>query len=47
MLFGFPRDVLSLTAEDCEVLFTTKLGAIEVKTKFNLKDMMYRKELAL
>ena len=47
LLFGFPRDVVALTADDREVVFTTKLGAIEVKTKFNLKDMMYRKELAL
>jgi len=36
-----------LTADDREVTFTTKLGAIEVKTKFNLKDMMYRNELSL
>ena len=47
LLFGFPREVLPLTADDREVVFTTKLGVIEVKTKFNLKDMMYRKELAL
>jgi hypothetical protein len=47
LLFGFPRDVLPLTVDDREVLFTTKLGAIEIKTKFNLKDMMYRNELAL
>lgn len=47
LLFGFPRDVLQLTADDREVLFTTKLGQIEFKSKFNLKDMMYRNELAL
>jgi len=47
LLFGFPRDVVPLTADDKEVTFTTKLGAIEIKTKFNLKDMMYRNELAL
>ena len=47
LLFGFPRDVVPLTADDREVIFTTKMGAVEVKTKFNLKDMMYRKELAL
>jgi hypothetical protein len=47
LLFGFPRDVVPLTADDREVTFTTKLGAIEVKTKFNLKDMMYRNELSL
>jgi hypothetical protein len=47
LLFGFPRDVVPLTADDKEVAFTTKLGGVEVKTKFNLKDMMYRNELAL
>lgn len=47
LLFGFPRDVLPLTAEDREVIFMTQLGAIDIKTKFSLKDMMYHKELAL
>jgi hypothetical protein len=47
LLFGFPREEVPLTADDREVTFTTKLGAIEVKTKFNLKDMMYRNELSL
>jgi hypothetical protein len=47
LLFGFPRDVLPLTEDDREVLFTTQLGRIEIKSKFNLKDMMYHKELAL
>jgi hypothetical protein len=46
LLFGFPREALPLTADD-QVVFTTQLGRIEIKTKFNLKDMMYRKELAL
>jgi len=47
LLFGFPREEVPLTADDREVTFTTKLGALEIKTRFNLKDMMYRKELAL
>lgn len=47
LLFAFPRDVVALTAEDKEVVFTTRLGAIDVKTKFNLKEMQYRSELAL
>jgi hypothetical protein len=47
LLFGFPRDVLPITEDDREVTFTTKLGPIDVKTKFNMKDMMYHKELAL
>jgi len=47
LLFVFPRDVLVLTPDDKEVTFTTQLGKLEIKTKFNLKDMMYHKELAL
>ncbi len=47
LLFGFPRDVVPLTEDDREVAFTTQLGRIEIKAKFNLKDMMYHKELAL
>jgi hypothetical protein len=47
VLFGFHRDLLPLTTEDKEVTFTTQLGRLEVKTRFNLKDMMYHNELAL
>ena len=47
ILFGFPRDLLPLTEDDREVVFTTKLGAIEIRAKFNMKDMMYHKGLAL
>lgn len=47
LLFGFPRDVVPLTADDREVTFTTQLGRIDIKAKFSLKDMMYHKELAL
>jgi hypothetical protein len=38
---------MALSADDREVLFTTQLGKIEVKARFNLKDMMYHNELAL
>jgi hypothetical protein len=47
LLFGFSHELLQLTAEDREVTFTTQLGRLDLKTKFNLKDMMYHKELAL
>jgi len=47
LLFGFPREVMPITADDEQVTFTTKLGPIEVRAKFVLKDMMYHKELAL
>jgi|SRR5580658_183479 hypothetical protein len=47
LLFGFSRELLQFTSDDREVGFTTQLGRLEVKTKFNLKEMTYRKELAL
>jgi hypothetical protein len=46
-LFGFSREGFQLMPDDKEVTFTTQLGRLEVKTKFDLKDMMYHKELAL
>ena len=47
LLFGFSHEVLQLTPQDKEVSFTTQLGKLEIKTKFDVKDMMYHKELAL
>ncbi|MCL4402009.1 MAG: hypothetical protein M1436_05005 [Acidobacteria bacterium] len=44
--FGFPRD-LQLSPADKQVTFRTELGQLEVKVKFNLKEMMYRNQLAL
>ncbi len=45
-LFYFSR-VLALRLEDREVTFTTKLGPLDIKCKFALKDMLYRGELEL
>lgn len=47
ILFGFSKEILALKADDKEVTFSTKLGNLLVKTKFNLKDMTYRGDLAL
>jgi len=47
LLFGFSKEMLALKAEDKEVTFSTKLGSLLIKTKFNLKDMLYKGELAL
>ena len=47
ILFGFSRELLPLSADDRDVTFTTQIERVEVKTKFNLKDMHYRDELAL
>jgi hypothetical protein len=45
-LFYFSR-LLALQVEDKEVTFSTKLGPLEVKCKFTLKDMLYRGKLEL
>jgi hypothetical protein len=45
-LFYFSR-VLALKVEDREVTFTTKLGPLDVKCKFALKDMLYHGTLEL
>jgi hypothetical protein len=47
ILFGFSKEMLALKPEDKEVTFSTKLGRLLVKTKFNLKEMTYRGDLAL
>jgi len=45
-LFYFSRG-LALRLEDKQATFSTKLGPIDVKCKFTLKDMMYRGSLEL
>jgi hypothetical protein len=45
-LFYFSRD-LALRVEDRQATFSTKLGPIDVKCKFTLRDMMYRGKLEL
>ncbi len=45
-LFYFSR-VLPITLEDKQVTFVTKVGPLEVKCKFTLRDMMYRGSLEL
>lgn len=46
-LFGFSKDAITLTTDDKEVEFMTRIGRFLVKTKFNLKDMLYHGELAV
>ncbi len=46
-LFGFARDVLDLSRDDKEVTFSTRLGRLVVKTKFNLLEMTYQGKLAV
>jgi hypothetical protein len=45
-LFYFSRD-LALRTKDNQATFSTKLGPIDVKCKFTLKDMVYRGNLEL
>ena len=45
-LFYFSRG-LALRPEDKQAVFSTKLGPIDVKCKFTLRDMMYRGNLEL
>lgn len=47
LLFGFSKEILALGSGDREVIFSTRLGRLEVKAKFNLKEMRYRGELAV
>ncbi len=46
-LLGFSKELLSLSARDSEVLFTTTLGRLVVKAHFIPKDMLYHGELAV
>jgi len=45
-LYYFSR-VLPITAEDRQVTFVTKVGPLEVKCKFTLRDMLYHSNLEL
>ena len=47
ILFGFSKETLALKADDKEVTFSTRMGSLNVKAKFNLKDMLYHGELAI
>lgn len=46
-LLYFRRDAEVFTLDHKEVSFATKLGPLELKTKFQLKDMVFRGKLAV
>ena len=46
LAFGFPRTD-AITLQDKDVEFVTKLGPLEIKKKFSLKDMMFHGQLEL
>jgi hypothetical protein len=47
LLFYFPNDTDPISLDDKEVIFRTKLGPIEVKARFAVKEMRYQGKLAL
>ena len=46
-LIGFSKELLPLKSQDNEVVFTTQLGRLVLKTHFLLKEMQYHGELAV
>lgn len=46
-LFGFAKEFLDLTPHVKEVTFSTQLGSLIVKAKFEPKDMLYHGKLAV
>ena len=47
LLFAFARDFQPIKLEDREVTFVSKMGPMELKVKFALKDMVYNGQLTL
>ena len=47
LLFGFSKDSLTLTKDDKEVFFSTTLGRLVVRAKFDPKEMLYHGQLAV
>ncbi len=46
-LFGFAKDILTFAPEDAEVDFSTHLGTLAIKAKFDLREMTYHGEMAI
>ena len=47
IMFLFSRDDHPIKRDDKEVTFQTKLGPLQLKARFVLKDMLYRDQLEL
>src|SRR5262249_34700563 len=47
MLFGFSKTLLQLSPDNQEASFTTQMGTIQVKVRFDLREMIYHDELAV
>jgi hypothetical protein len=46
-LFGFARNLLALSRDDKDVVFTTHMGRVAFTARFNPKEMLYRGQLSL
>ncbi len=47
ILFGFSKELLTLKASDKDVQFSINTGDVEIRARFDPKEMMYHGELAL
>lgn len=47
VLFAFSKELLPLRTSDKEVIFTLETSQYSIKTRFDLKEMMYRGKLAV
>ncbi len=47
ILFAFPRKELAIGPDDKQLQFKTSMGPMIIEVKFNLKDMIYDKQLSL
>lgn len=47
LVFTFNGEAQPVTAEDREVWFVTSLGGMNLRVRFNLKDMIYERKLEL
>ncbi|MGO9261782.1 MAG: hypothetical protein ACLQU1_36600 [Bryobacteraceae bacterium] len=45
--FGFSKELLNLDTGEHEVDFATRIGRLSIKAKFNMKEMMYKRKLAI
>jgi hypothetical protein len=47
ILFGFAKDFFDFGKDDHEVDFSTQVGSLMIKAKFDPKEMLYHKKLAV
>lgn len=47
LLFAFPQGAEPISVDEKEVEFRTRMGPLDLKSKFKLKDMLYQGRLAL